>query len=82
MFLPEFPVKELPLRTGYAFLDVIAKGAYGKVYKVQKQETSQTFALKVISKAMIVAENCVRQAKEEVRAHLRQCRFDKHVDST
>ncbi|KAG5329490.1 S6KL kinase, partial [Acromyrmex charruanus] len=65
MFLPEFPVKEIPLKTGYVFLDVIAKGAYGKVYKVQKQETSQAFALKVISKAMIVAENCVRQAKEE-----------------
>ncbi|XP_011691247.1 PREDICTED: RAC family serine/threonine-protein kinase homolog isoform X1 [Wasmannia auropunctata] len=65
MFLPEFPVKEIPLKTGYVFLDVIAKGAYGKVYKVQKQETSQVFALKVISKAMIVEENCVRQAKEE-----------------
>ncbi|KYN15634.1 Protein kinase 2, partial [Trachymyrmex cornetzi] len=65
MFLPEFPVKEIPLKTGYIFLDVIAKGAYGKVYQVQKQETSQVFALKVISKAMIVAENCVRQAKEE-----------------
>ncbi|XP_018352310.1 PREDICTED: serine/threonine-protein kinase S6KL-like [Trachymyrmex septentrionalis] len=65
IFLPEFPVKEIPLKTGYVFLDVIAKGAYGKVYKVQKQETSQVFALKVISKAMIVAENCVRQAKEE-----------------
>lgn len=71
MFLPEFPVKEIPLKTGYVFLDVIAKGAYGKVYKVQKQETSQVFALKVISKAMIVAENCVRQAKEEVRTHLK-----------
>jgi len=65
MFLPEFPVKEETLKTGYVFLDVIAKGAYGQVYKVQKQETGQIFALKVISKAMIVAENCVRQAKEE-----------------
>ncbi|XP_011636649.1 serine/threonine-protein kinase S6KL [Pogonomyrmex barbatus] len=65
MFLPEFPVKEYPLKMGYSFLDVIAKGAYGKVYRVQKQETSQVFALKVISKAMIVAENSVQQAKEE-----------------
>jgi len=80
MFLPEFPVKEVPLKTGYAFLDVIAKGAYGKVYKVQKQETSQVFALKVISKAMIVAENCVGQAKQEVRAYLRQCCFNKCID--
>ncbi|XP_012528317.1 serine/threonine-protein kinase S6KL [Monomorium pharaonis] len=65
MFLPEFPVKEVSLKSGYTFLDVIAKGAYGKVYKMRKQETSQIFALKVISKAMIVAENCVRQAKQE-----------------
>lgn len=66
MFLPEFPVKQIALKTGYVFLDVIAKGAYGKVYKVQKQETGQIFALKVISKAMIVAENAIKQAKEEV----------------
>lgn len=71
MFLPEFPVKQIPLKTGYVFLDVIAKGAYGKVYKVQKQETGQVFALKVISKAMIVAENAIRQAKEEVRTCLK-----------
>ncbi|XP_020286242.1 serine/threonine-protein kinase S6KL-like [Pseudomyrmex gracilis] len=66
MFLPEFPFKEPPLKTGYMFLDVIAKGAYGKVYKIQKQDTSQLFALKVIRKAVIVAENAVMQAKQEV----------------
>jgi len=82
MFLPEFPVKEISLKTGYVFLDVIAKGAYGQVYKVKKQKTSQVFALKVISKAMIVAENCVRQAKEEVCAHLRYCCFDKCTNLT
>ncbi|XP_014484139.1 PREDICTED: serine/threonine-protein kinase S6KL isoform X1 [Dinoponera quadriceps] len=66
MFLPEFPIKEIPLKTGYIFLNVIARGAYGKVYKVQKQDNGQVFALKVISKAMIVAENAVIQAKQEV----------------
>lgn len=81
MFLPEFSVKGLSMRTGYTFLDVIAKGAYGKVYKVQKQETSQMFALKVISKAQIVAQNCVKQAKEEVRAHLEQlCCFARAIN--
>lgn len=58
------------MKTGYTFLDIIAKGTYGKVYKVQKQETGQVFALKVISKAKIIAENCVKQAKEEVRIHV------------
>ncbi|XP_029167730.1 serine/threonine-protein kinase S6KL [Nylanderia fulva] len=66
IFLPEFSIKEIPMKTGYNFLDIIAKGTYGKVYKVQKQETGQVFALKVISKARIVAENAVKQAKEEV----------------
>ncbi|EZA50124.1 Putative serine/threonine-protein kinase F31E3.2 [Ooceraea biroi] len=66
MFLPEFPVERVSLHAGYSFLDTIAKGAYGKVYKVQRQDTSEVFALKVISKATIVAENAVRQAKEEI----------------
>lgn len=66
MFLPEFPVKEIPLKIGYIFLDIIAKGAYGQVYKVQKQDSGQIFALKVISKAIIVAENAVIQSKQEV----------------
>lgn len=69
MFLPEFPFKEPPLKTGYMFLDVIAKGAYGRVYKIQKQETGQLFALKVIRKAVIVVENAVLQAKQEVLTH-------------
>lgn len=60
----------MPMKTGYTFLDIIAKGTYGKVYKVQKQETNQVFALKVISKAKIIAENCVKQAKEEVCIHV------------
>lgn len=66
MFLPEFPIKEIHLKTGYNFLDVIARGAYGKVYKIQKQNSGQVFALKVISKATIVAGNAVVQAKQEV----------------
>lgn len=70
IFLPEFSIKEIPMKTGYTFLDIIAKGTYGKVYKVQKQETGQVFALKVISKARIIAENAVKQAKEEVCIHV------------
>lgn len=58
------------MKTGYTFLDIIAKGTYGKVYKVQKQETGQVFALKVISKARIIAENAVKQAKEEVCVYI------------
>ncbi|KAL2731096.1 serine/threonine-protein kinase S6KL isoform X1 [Vespula squamosa] len=66
IFLPEFKVRKMTLNTEYSFLDVIAKGAYGRVYKVQNRQNRQVFALKVISKAKIVSENAVTQAKQEV----------------
>ncbi|XP_047365499.1 serine/threonine-protein kinase S6KL-like isoform X1 [Vespa velutina] len=66
IFLPEFKVRKMTLNTEYSFLDVIAKGAYGRVYKVQSRENRQVFALKVISKAKIITENAVTQAKQEV----------------
>ncbi|XP_076675154.1 ribosomal protein S6 kinase like isoform X2 [Andrena cerasifolii] len=66
MFLPEFQIKQVSLNTGYTFLNVIAKGAYGTVYKIQKQATGQCFALKIINKAKVVAENGIMQAKQEV----------------
>lgn len=66
MFLPEFPVREKSLKEDYIFIDIISKGAYGRVYKVKMKETKEIFALKIISKAKIVAENAVFQAKQEV----------------
>lgn len=66
MFLPEFQIRQVSLQNAYIFLSIIAKGAYGKVYKIQKQDTGEFFALKVISKAKVVAENGVIQAKQEV----------------
>ncbi|CAK9812172.1 Serine/threonine-protein kinase S6KL [Anthophora quadrimaculata] len=66
MFLPEFQIRQVPLQNAYKFISIIAKGAYGEVYKLQKQDTGQFFALKVISKAKVVAENGVLQAKQEV----------------
>lgn len=61
----------MTLNTEYSFLDVIAKGAYGRVYKVQNRENKQVYALKVIGKAKIVTENAVTQAKQEVLRSLR-----------
>lgn len=66
MFLPEFQIKQIPLQHAYTFVSIIAKGAYGKVYKIQKQDTGQFFALKIINKAKVVAENGITQAKQEV----------------
>ncbi|XP_017766183.1 PREDICTED: serine/threonine-protein kinase S6KL [Eufriesea mexicana] len=66
MFLPEFQIRQVPLQNAYTFLSVIAKGAYGTVYKIQKQDNGKLFALKVVSKAKVVAENGIMQAKQEV----------------
>ncbi|XP_058791895.1 serine/threonine-protein kinase S6KL isoform X2 [Phymastichus coffea] len=66
IFLPEFPVRETPLKNDYIFIDIISKGAYGRVYKVKHKETKEVFALKIISKAKIVAESAVEQSKQEV----------------
>ncbi|XP_023316892.1 serine/threonine-protein kinase S6KL isoform X4 [Trichogramma pretiosum] len=65
IFLPEFPINETPLMNSYAIINIISKGAYGKVYKVQKKETKDIFALKTISKAKIVSEDAIKQAKQE-----------------
>ncbi|KAJ8680022.1 hypothetical protein QAD02_015809 [Eretmocerus hayati] len=69
IFLPEFPVRENPLKDDYTFIDIISRGAYGRVYKVQKKDTKEIFALKMISKAKVIAENAVQQAKQEVSIH-------------
>uniref|UniRef100_A0ABD2WJQ7 Protein kinase domain-containing protein n=1 Tax=Trichogramma kaykai TaxID=54128 RepID=A0ABD2WJQ7_9HYME len=65
IFLPEFPINETSLINSYAIINIISKGAYGKVYKVQKKETKDIFALKTISKAKIVSEDAIKQAKQE-----------------
>ncbi|XP_015603246.1 serine/threonine-protein kinase S6KL [Cephus cinctus] len=66
LFLPEFQVRGESLKSEYTFIDIISKGAYGRVYKVRKIDTNKIYALKVVSKARIVAEDAVSQAKQEV----------------
>ncbi|XP_033325853.2 ribosomal protein S6 kinase like isoform X1 [Megalopta genalis] len=66
MFLPEFQIRPIPLQSTCKLICVIAKGAYGKVYKILKQDTGKVYALKAISKAKVVTENGVMQAKQEV----------------
>ncbi|XP_078044952.1 ribosomal protein S6 kinase like isoform X2 [Augochlora pura] len=66
MFLPEFQIRPIPLQSNCKLMCVIAKGAYGKVYKILKQDTGQVYALKAISKAKVVTENGIMQAKQEV----------------
>ncbi|KAL4716710.1 hypothetical protein ACJJTC_004829, partial [Scirpophaga incertulas] len=66
IFLPEFPITTNLLKN-YQINEVIANGAFGKVYKVTNLKEKIPYALKVLSKAQIVHENAVRQVKEEAR---------------
>ncbi|XP_034939642.1 LOW QUALITY PROTEIN: serine/threonine-protein kinase S6KL [Chelonus insularis] len=66
IFLPEFKVRESPIDNDFTFLEFIAKGAYGRVYKVEEKKTKKKYALKVISKSRIVEEDSIVQAKQEV----------------
>ncbi|XP_012256200.2 serine/threonine-protein kinase S6KL [Athalia rosae] len=66
-FLPEFKIKEAASEAEYDFIDIISKGAYGQVYKVRNRNDGEIFALKVLSKAQIIAEDAIERVKDEVR---------------
>ncbi|ALC49708.1 CG7053 [Drosophila busckii] len=44
---------------------IIAKGAFGVVYKVNEESKSTCYALKVLKKSKIIEDTCVRQIKNE-----------------
>nr|CAD7435287.1 unnamed protein product [Timema monikensis] len=48
-------------------IETIAKGAFGKVYKVEKKDTKEIYALKILSKSQIISDNAFDQVKDEVR---------------
>lgn len=52
LFLPEFKVHNEELQN-YEIIEFIAKGSFGKVYKVRHHKTSQIFALKVLEKSKV-----------------------------
>lgn len=54
IFLPEFPITTDLLDKDFQIEDTIAKGAFGKVYKVTKLSDNKEYALKVLSKAQVI----------------------------
>ena len=46
-------------------IDVIAKGAYGNVIKVQREDSKRFYAMKVLDKKQIIQEGAIRQCKDE-----------------
>lgn len=46
-------------RTDFHFLEVVGKGGYGKVWKVEYRKTHKLFAMKEMSKAVIIMKKSV-----------------------
>ena len=49
----------------YFFQTIIGKGGFGKVWKVQLKKTREVFALKIMSKAKILAKRSVQSVMNE-----------------
>ncbi|CAG5130055.1 unnamed protein product, partial [Candidula unifasciata] len=64
-FLPEFPLRGELEDLDFHVLGVIARGAYGNVIKVQREDEKKFYAVKVLDKAQIIQEGAIRQCKDE-----------------
>ncbi|XKL63851.1 hypothetical protein PGB90_006215 [Kerria lacca] len=67
IFLPEFKVKKVLKNSDIVIISSIAKGAFGKVFKVKDIKTEKTYAMKILQKSQIIEENAVLQVKDEIR---------------
>lgn len=52
-------------RDNFNFLDVIGRGGYGKVWKVAHRKTKKLYAMKEMSKAVIVMKKSVKSILTE-----------------
>lgn len=67
LFLPEFKIRDDISEDSFVIIGSISTGAFGKVFKVQKKDTNEIYAMKILSKAQIVANNAIQQVKDEVK---------------
>ncbi|XP_021365952.1 serine/threonine-protein kinase S6KL-like isoform X1 [Mizuhopecten yessoensis] len=65
LFLPDFPVRGSLEEQEFEVVDVIAKGAYGNVLRVRREDEKQVYAMKVMSKTQIIVEGAIQQCKDE-----------------
>lgn len=65
LFLPDFPVRGDFTKQEFVIVDVIAKGTFGNVYLVRREDEKQNYAVKVLGKTQIIVENAIQQCKDE-----------------
>ena len=53
-------------RTHFKYVSIIGKGGFGKVWKVLHKSTKRVFAMKVMSKARILAKKSVNSVMNEL----------------
>lgn len=67
IFLPDFPHKGPVNEKAFQILGIIARGAFGKVYRVAlKSDAQNIYAMKVQRKAEVIAHQAIGQVKQEV----------------
>lgn len=59
------PVAVIANKNMYNFIKVVGKGGFGRVWKVELKKTKQVFALKVMSKARVLAKKSVQSVMNE-----------------
>ncbi|XP_065203573.1 serine/threonine-protein kinase S6KL isoform X2 [Planococcus citri] len=66
IFQPEFKNQKQTSVPKFETVELIAKGAFGKVYKVKDVNSQNTYAMKILQKSQIIEENAVDQVKDEL----------------
>lgn len=67
LFLPEFKIRNNVTKNDFKVIKSLKSGAYGQVFHVQRIDTREEFAMKIILKSKIIAENGIQQVKDEVK---------------
>ncbi|XP_074643280.1 serine/threonine-protein kinase S6KL-like isoform X2 [Tubulanus polymorphus] len=65
LFLPEYRIKSDIDLEDFEVLDVIARGAFGNVLKVRREDDKVIYAVKVLVKSQVIIEGAVKQSKDE-----------------
>ncbi|KAL3857108.1 hypothetical protein ACJMK2_011803 [Sinanodonta woodiana] len=65
LFLPDFPKRGDIEEQDFEIVDIIAKGAFGNVVKVQREDDKKFYAMKVLVKTQIIVESAIQQVKDE-----------------
>ena len=50
----------------FSIISLLGKGSFGEVYLVQKKDTENLYAMKILDKDVLMKNNLVKYAKTEI----------------